>query len=1203
MQLSQKARKAVAATLAVSTMLMGSVTAMAPKIASAAVHSEGCLVLSGGIVWMITNGTRRGYTSAEVFQSYGYSFSQVVQATAEDVALPVGPIMIYADGTLVKGPNDPLVYLVAGGQKRPFVSGAVFTGMGFSFANIQSAPVNTFSDLPTGSNMDNATMAHPDGVKVLSNGTVWEMTATGRMGFASAMNFLSYGYSFSHVVSANAADLAMPDQGAVPARPACTGGDTTPTSGNITVGLASTTPVAGTVIAGQAIADLAHFSFTGSGTVTNVKLMRTGVSADTTLASVYLYDGNVRLTDAATVSSGVITFNNPNGLFMVNGSKTVSVRANIAASTSGQTVGVKVDTTTLSAGTAVGTPMGNIHTVAATPSNFATVDFNTTTTPATATISAQDEYTMWQNVLSVGNQSVVLKSMKIRQVGSVTSSDLGSFKLYVDGTQVGSTVSMLDSDGYVNFDLGSGVTLTTGNRTVKLVGNIIAGANRNFSFSLRQAADAMLVDTQFNQAVLATAASATFSARTSGTQTIDTGTLTFTKRSDSPSGNVVIEASNAVYGRFDVKAAGENMKVESLRVAVTESDADTDFTLRNGALYLDGVQVGSTAAIAAINDATLAYTEFTFGSSFIVNAGQTRVLEIRADVYDNDGAEDIEDADTLVIRINAGSSNVQRMTSLGYGSYPASNTSGNTLTVATGSLTVANNTAYANHTLVAPKTAYKVGSYNVQASTTEGSTITSVVVDFDEVADVFDASDDLTNLYVTIGSFTSPIKATVTDTANTFSTNVAIAAGQVMQVNVYADIASTAGDGGTADTGESSITVSYTTALSSTSTSASEVDGQTLTFGSGAWATSLAGSSPLARIVAGNQTITAAEYEFSATNETYTIKEVTVKVGSAAISSAITAVQLYDGATAVGAATPFSQSTNTAALITGLNVVVPAGTPKTLTAKLILNTIGAGFGTSGSDTALTLDSVKYADTNGVEATDATDRAGNVMLVYRTIPTVTQNTVSKTDIVNGSQYTLYSFTVAANVAAPVYLKQLKLTTTWNDNATTADTLEVEQLKLFEDGSDITANVVIQDEDGNTAESTSGLVEADDTMVVSWATGTQGTVPAGQSRTYVIKGVITGFTDAADSVTFQLVGDSAVPTASHTYVNGTVTATTLWGLHDSAAATGSGEAHNFIWSDGSANPHTDDENASSSADWTNGYKVLNLDLSTESWTKDI
>jgi hypothetical protein len=117
------------------------------------------LVLSGGTVWKITSGQRRGFTSAEVFASHGYNFGQVIAANSDDVALPVGPIMIYADGTLVKGPVDPLVYLVVNGQKRGFTTGAVFTGLGYSFANIQWAPINTFSDLPTGANIDSTSIS------------------------------------------------------------------------------------------------------------------------------------------------------------------------------------------------------------------------------------------------------------------------------------------------------------------------------------------------------------------------------------------------------------------------------------------------------------------------------------------------------------------------------------------------------------------------------------------------------------------------------------------------------------------------------------------------------------------------------------------------------------------------------------------------------------------------------------------------------------------------------------------------------------------------------------------------------------------------------------------------------------------------------------------------------------------------------------
>src|SRR3954467_13888719 len=145
MNLSHNARKGMAVGLAASTVLMTALTGLIPA-AFAAPHAEGCLVLSSGTVYMVTGGQLRGFPSADVFMSHGNGFGGVQQATAEDLALPMGPVLVYADGTLVKGPNDPLVYLVASGQKRGFTTGAVFTGLDFKFSNIQSAPANTFAD-------------------------------------------------------------------------------------------------------------------------------------------------------------------------------------------------------------------------------------------------------------------------------------------------------------------------------------------------------------------------------------------------------------------------------------------------------------------------------------------------------------------------------------------------------------------------------------------------------------------------------------------------------------------------------------------------------------------------------------------------------------------------------------------------------------------------------------------------------------------------------------------------------------------------------------------------------------------------------------------------------------------------------------------------------------------------------------------------
>ncbi|MFC1802123.1 peptidoglycan-binding protein, partial [Patescibacteria group bacterium] len=94
-----------------------------------------------------------------------------------------------------------------------------------------------------------------------------------------------------------------------------------PTGTVLSVALSGDTPATSAVVAGQSLADLAHYTFTNPTAsdvkVTNVTLQRIGVSADATLSNIYLFDGVERLTDSATVSSGVISLNSTLGLFTV----------------------------------------------------------------------------------------------------------------------------------------------------------------------------------------------------------------------------------------------------------------------------------------------------------------------------------------------------------------------------------------------------------------------------------------------------------------------------------------------------------------------------------------------------------------------------------------------------------------------------------------------------------------------------------------------------------------------------------------------------------------------------------------------------------------------------------------------------------------------------------------------------------------------
>ena len=191
--------------------------------ALAAQSPEGALVSDSQTIFLIKGGEKRPFRSPDVFHSHGNDFDDVVPESAEDRSLPVGAVMIFRDGTLVKGPSSPLVYLVTEGGKRPFVSENAFLGRGYSFNNVVTANEETFDDLPTGSELQNLGPIgdggrHPAGTLVNDSGTIYELTVAGKKAFTSIDDFYSHGHNFSKVVLATTADRALPHEGIVPRR-------------------------------------------------------------------------------------------------------------------------------------------------------------------------------------------------------------------------------------------------------------------------------------------------------------------------------------------------------------------------------------------------------------------------------------------------------------------------------------------------------------------------------------------------------------------------------------------------------------------------------------------------------------------------------------------------------------------------------------------------------------------------------------------------------------------------------------------------------------------------------------------------------------------------------------------------------------------------------------------------------------------------
>ncbi|HLD56570.1 MAG TPA: hypothetical protein VJA00_03020, partial [Candidatus Omnitrophota bacterium] len=105
-------------------------------------HPEGALVLDQGTVWWIKNSSRLGFASDVVFSTYGFTFGRVVAANAADMALPVGPLVKFRDGTLVN--DQGTIYVISDGKKLGFRSMNALLTRGYALKNVINGRVDAY---------------------------------------------------------------------------------------------------------------------------------------------------------------------------------------------------------------------------------------------------------------------------------------------------------------------------------------------------------------------------------------------------------------------------------------------------------------------------------------------------------------------------------------------------------------------------------------------------------------------------------------------------------------------------------------------------------------------------------------------------------------------------------------------------------------------------------------------------------------------------------------------------------------------------------------------------------------------------------------------------------------------------------------------------------------------------------------------------
>ena len=590
----------------------------------------------------------------------------------------------------------------------------------------------------------------------------------------------------------------------------------TPSGGSLSVSASSMNPGAMTLVtdagnnAGGQRADVLGVSLMAGSDSVQVDTMvfrRSGIAADGDLDNMYLYNGDDLLAQVQSVSKGVATFTKSGGLVTVpaNGKTDLTLRVDMNKDASaGITIGWSLASAdvTSSADSVSGSAAGANHTVAVV-TDLGFVDVANITPSAADTIDPQDDYDAWTFRLDANNQDMLVTSITITNVGSTSDEDLQNVELWYAGTQLGSTLGSFDG-GEATFDLtgmeDGGFKITSGQqRQVKVRVDITGGTNRTLRFGVQEQTDVAVKDLNYNvSTVPATDDNSAFTVtQAGGATTINTGTLTQTIKTDSPTGNVPDGATNVLFAKFDFKASGEPVKVKNLDISCS-GNASTNI-LKNVKILFNGSQVGSTLSSLTCDAASPSGTDFTFGNSMTIQDGDAGLVEIRGDLTDST----IAAADTVSVTLAAGSSNANGTVSLTALSTTA--ISSRTLTVKSGALVASKNAALANYTGSRPlgvtgSANVRVGSFVITGGA-EASDVSQIVLkdDVDETSDGVTLKDYFDNLLIKHGDtmlHSSALSLTDTDaTTYTFnlSPSVTVGVGETYVVDVYADILSSSG--------------------------------------------------------------------------------------------------------------------------------------------------------------------------------------------------------------------------------------------------------------------------------------------------------------------------------------------------------------------------------------------------------------------------
>ncbi|MEW6607009.1 MAG: hypothetical protein AB1414_06075 [bacterium] len=1146
-------KKGLSLSVTVSMMAM-SLAAVVPAMATTIVDGDLVKAADSSALYLISGSSKRVFPHASVYHSWGYpsNYSTVKTVTSAELASYAdGTAIPFRDGSLFRGVTSSLhgkdascVFVVADGQLRPILSAAVYQAL-YSDPNwtlVKWIPNNMLSkfNYPIGSMVSDST-THPNGtvVKYAASSALYLISGGQKRAFTSWSAYTGNRYGKANIVTIAATETYADGANITGAESALVTPGAGPTVGvgtGLTVATAADSPAATTIVAdttsgdgAQALIPFLKANFTASSDgavqVNTVKVTRSGISADADLSNVYLYDGDTRIAENPSISSGGITFTNSTGLFTVGAgtTKAITVKADLAnGTTSGKTIalGIASSADVTTDGAAVnGSAQGNIMSTA-TVSNLgkltvADVSSSTTVDPGTTNHEA------WKFSLQAADQNVEVKKIALTMVGTISTSDLSNLKLYDGATQIGSTLANLDASNRAEFDLTAspGLAINAGvTKNISLKVDVAGGASRNFRFSIQKMSDVVVKDTNYNVYLKPNQADAWAIIQAANVTAVNQGSMSVTLSSASPSGNVALNATGVEIARYELKAVGEAIKITTLTYQVNLTGA-TD--LNNVKLLVDGSQVGTTQ-----NPAT-GGTAYAVNVNFTVNAGSTRILTAKADIQ----GTGVGNGDAIQFRLNTGAANAQRQSSMTTLNVPGANMLANSLTVSAATLATVKNPSVANMTVVNGSQGVVIGSWLMQAGASEGVDVNSISIIDRNAGDTANGAQGIGSAFDVLELWSGGTKygqtinspSATAGTTQTFSlsTPLTINAGQSVQVDLKANVLS-----GAVWTATNAIKISTASGIGKTTnntvTDATGANGQQITTANAGTLTVTidSGTPDSAQMVMANTAQTMGIWKFAANNtENLTVTQIIVhEIHADNTPGNVKNLQLTWSGGSSSVIPALTAGVPNQAVFSGLNIPVPKGGDIKVTLKAdITDSANATsvkkvqfrIAVPATITGVSTDTIiaKGASSNNYAATPgASNQDANAMIVYKTKPTISLHASSPSGNLIPGTVEVLRFTISANAGGDVSLtaanaNNIRFTITSNKSAL------------------VTARVLdLYDASTSTTVATQVTAIPNSGVTVDFAAGLNTTIAAGTSKTYYVKANLQDFTTQGDS--FQL-----------------------------------------------------------------------------------